>query len=166
MQRMDENDMSENPTRPPTLEISPFLIPPIARRQESDMEGWQYLVGSSGFSLTISVACSSFLSQRRQRLTENIIIDIDIFVNCKWVDTRWQQYSTHLHTNSTQNLTINLGRLRAVPRLCELQPGVCLTTEGKVRKRKNTYYVNSDFVVNHAKGARAIVITATIVAGV
>jgi hypothetical protein len=20
-----------------------------------------------------------------------------------WVDTRWQQYSTHLHTNSTQN---------------------------------------------------------------
>jgi len=40
MQRMDENDMSENPTIPPTLEISPFLIPPIARRQESDMEGW------------------------------------------------------------------------------------------------------------------------------
>jgi hypothetical protein len=29
--------------------------------------------------------------------------DIDIFVNCNWVDTRWQQYSTHLHTNSTQN---------------------------------------------------------------
>ena len=27
----------------------------------------------------------------------------DIFVNCNWVDTRWQQYSTHLHTNSTQN---------------------------------------------------------------
>jgi hypothetical protein len=21
----------------------------------------------------------------------------DIFVNCSWVDTRWQQYSTHLH---------------------------------------------------------------------
>jgi hypothetical protein len=21
---------------------------------------------------------------------------------CSWVDTRWQQYSTHLHTNSTQ----------------------------------------------------------------
>ena len=27
----------------------------------------------------------------------------DIFINCKWVDTRWQQYSTHLHTNNTQN---------------------------------------------------------------
>ena len=26
-----------------------------------------------------------------------------IFVNCNWVSTRWQQYSTHLHTNSTQN---------------------------------------------------------------
>ena len=30
-----------------------------------------------------------------------------IFVNCRWVDTRWQQYSAHLHTNSTQNNTIN-----------------------------------------------------------
>jgi len=27
----------------------------------------------------------------------------DIFVNCDWVATRWQQYSTHLHTNNTQN---------------------------------------------------------------
>ena len=29
----------------------------------------------------------------------------DIFVNCNWVVTRWQQYSTHLHTNNTQNET-------------------------------------------------------------
>jgi hypothetical protein len=30
--------------------------------------------------------------------------DIYIYIfNCNWVDTRWQQYSTHLHTNSTQN---------------------------------------------------------------
>ena len=29
----------------------------------------------------------------------------DIFVNCIWVVARWQQYSTHLHTNSTQNDT-------------------------------------------------------------
>jgi hypothetical protein len=28
------------------------------------------------------------------------------FVKCNWVDTRWQQYSTHLHTNSTQNDTM------------------------------------------------------------
>jgi hypothetical protein len=31
-----------------------------------------------------------------------IIIYLCIF-NCNWTDTRWQQYSTHLHTNSTQN---------------------------------------------------------------
>ena len=27
----------------------------------------------------------------------------DIFVNCNWVATWWQQYSTLLHTNNTQN---------------------------------------------------------------
>ena len=31
--------------------------------------------------------------------------DVDISVNCNWVETRWQQYSAHLHTNSTQNGT-------------------------------------------------------------
>ena len=31
----------------------------------------------------------------------------DIHVKCNWVDTRWQQYSTHLHTNNTQNNTID-----------------------------------------------------------
>ena len=30
----------------------------------------------------------------------------DILFNCNWVDTRWQQYSTHLHINSTQNNTV------------------------------------------------------------
>jgi gamma-glutamyltranspeptidase len=45
-----------------------------------------------------------------------------------------QQYSTHLHTNSTQNDTINFGTVQAVPRLCELYPGICLTAEGKARK--------------------------------
>jgi hypothetical protein len=28
-------------------------------------------------------------------------VGIDIFVNFSWVATRWQQYSTHLHTNNT-----------------------------------------------------------------
>jgi hypothetical protein len=32
-------------------------------------------------------------------------IDIDIFVNCNWVVTRWQKYSTHLHTNNIHNDT-------------------------------------------------------------
>jgi hypothetical protein len=26
-----------------------------------------------------------------------------LFIYRNWVDTRWQQYSTHLHTNNTQN---------------------------------------------------------------
>jgi hypothetical protein len=63
--------------------------------------------------------------------------------NRNWVDTRWQQYSSHLHTNSTQNtengtyITIkkltNLGSA-GMPSLCELYPGICLTTEEKARK--------------------------------
>jgi hypothetical protein len=61
-------------------------------------------------------------------------IDIVIFVNCNWVDTRWQQYSTHLHTNSTENNTINLARVRDVLRLCELYPSICLTTAEKAWK--------------------------------
>jgi len=30
----------------------------------------------------------------------------DTFVNYNWVDNRWQFYSTHLHTNNTQNNTM------------------------------------------------------------
>jgi len=49
----------------------------------------------------------------------------DIFINCNWVVTRWQQYSTHLQTNNTQNYTKQtvhrttqqFGRVLAVPRL-------------------------------------------------
>jgi hypothetical protein len=62
-----------------------------------------------------------------------------IFINCSWVATRWQQYSTHLHTNSTQNdtkqtihrTTQKLERVRAVSRLYGCYPGICLTTEEK-----------------------------------
>jgi hypothetical protein len=64
----------------------------------------------------------------------------DVFVKLNWVATRWQQYSTHLHTNSTQNdtkQTIHFGRVRVLPRPCELYPGICLTTEEKARKNLN-----------------------------
>jgi len=33
------------------------------------------------------------------------LVELDISVTCNWVVTRWQQYSTHLHTNNTQNDT-------------------------------------------------------------
>ena len=47
------------------------------------------------------------------------------YINCNWVVTRWQQYSTHLHTNNTQNdtkqtihrTTQQFGTVRTVPRL-------------------------------------------------
>ena len=67
----------------------------------------------------------------------------DIFVNCNWVIARWQYCSTHLHTdknnvhnNRTTQITTNLARVRAVPRLCEFYPGICLTTEGKKSRKK------------------------------
>jgi len=66
----------------------------------------------------------------------------DIFVNCSWVATRWHQYSTHFYTHTIHRTTQkeyteqrkNLGRVRAVPRLCGFYPGICLTTEEKARK--------------------------------
>ena len=65
----------------------------------------------------------------------------DIF-NCNWVATRWQLFSTHIHTNNTENdtkqtihrTTQKLGRVRAVPRLCGFYPGICLTSEEKALK--------------------------------
>jgi hypothetical protein len=74
--------------------------------------------------------------------------------NRNWVDTRWQQYSTHFHTNNTQNIEngtyitlkelniynnkkkLSIWGVRAVPRLCELYRGICLTTEEKARKSR------------------------------
>ena len=58
------------------------------------------------------------------------------------VVTRWQQYSTHLHTNNAHNDTNKqyvqqhkkFGRVRAVPRLCGFYPGICLTTKEKARE--------------------------------
>jgi len=37
-------------------------------------------------------------------------------------------------TQNTENDTINFGRVRAMPRLCELYPGICLKTEQKHEK--------------------------------
>jgi hypothetical protein len=101
---------------------------------------------------------------RHDMIYDMIWYDIVVFVNCNWVATQWQQYSTHLHTNSTvqystvqystvqystvQYSTVqytfthkqyterhkNFGTVRAVPRLCQLYPGICLTTEEKARR--------------------------------
>jgi hypothetical protein len=77
----------------------------------------------------------------------NATCDVYIFVNCNWVDSRWQWYSTHLHTNNTQNNTINNQTIRITNKTqttnleecwpCPVfvfYPGICLTTEEKARK--------------------------------
>jgi hypothetical protein len=75
----------------------------------------------------------------RQTFVRLRLMLVIIFFNCSWVDTRWQFNSTHLHTNSTQNtengayiIKSQNWELRAVPRLCELYPGICLITEEKL----------------------------------
>jgi hypothetical protein len=51
--------------------------------------------------------------------------------------------TVHIYTKTKHRMTPkkqyiekhkNFGRVRAVPRLCELYPGICLTTEEKARK--------------------------------
>jgi hypothetical protein len=61
------------------------------------------------------------------------------FINCSWVATRWQQYSTHLHTNSTQNDTKQTIRRttqkkeECVP--CPIVTGVTLAFALQLRKK-------------------------------
>jgi hypothetical protein len=60
--------------------------------------GWSYLSDIHGFIqnfYTWTITTCSFLIPFPRLLL------LFIFY-CNWVDTRWQQYSTHLHTNSTQ----------------------------------------------------------------
>jgi len=45
-------------------------------------------------------------SYEKQYIYIYIYICMYVFVNSSWVQTRWQQYSTHLHINNTQNNTM------------------------------------------------------------
>jgi hypothetical protein len=93
-----------------------------------------------------NLAPTGIRSPDRPARSQSVEINIPVyFVNCNWVDSRWQYYSTHLHTNNTQNsengtyIKIKkfyrlIWEVRAVPRLCELYAGICLTTEEKARK--------------------------------
>jgi len=54
----------------------------------------------------------------------------DIFANSNWVGTRWQQYSTHLHTDNTQHNTMKQNT----------QNGIYTTTPTIIiHKYNNTY---------------------------
>ena len=54
---------------------------------------------------TLTLAWRGFTPyfQATHKMTEEILIH---FVNRNWVDNRWQQYSTHLHTDNTHNNTV------------------------------------------------------------
>jgi hypothetical protein len=46
---------------------------------------------------------SEFLPSTRTSNCHSVsYFDMMYIVNCNWVDTWWQQYSSHLHTNNTQ----------------------------------------------------------------
>ena len=90
---------------------------------------------------------SSFLSVCPHGTTRLALVgfryDILVFLNCNWVVTRWQQYSTHLHTNNTQNDTKQnntqnnttiLGECGPCPVLASYILAFALTTEEKARK--------------------------------
>jgi hypothetical protein len=62
-------------------------------------------------------------------MNDMIYIYIYIFKR-NWVETQWQHCITHLHTNNNITEKEKLGSAgRAC--LCELYPGICLTTEDK-----------------------------------
>jgi len=56
------------------------------------------------FHLLILATCFDTLPPFSGEMS--IVLWYDVFLICSWVDTRWQYYSTHLHTNNTQNNTM------------------------------------------------------------
>jgi len=55
------------------------------------------------------------------------------FINCNWVSPGGSS-TVHIYTQTIHRTTQQFGRVRAVTRLGELYPGICLTTEEKARK--------------------------------
>ena len=77
-------------------------------------------------------------------------LDMDIFVNCNWVVTRWQQYSTHLHTNNTQNNTTNWEEYGPCPVLASYTLAFALQMRKKHGKKPQSdeqSFGNSDCVL-------------------
>jgi hypothetical protein len=64
--------------------------------------------------------------------------DMIYFINCSWVATRWQQYSTHLHTNSTQNDTKQTihRKTQTFRKSADRAPSLCITLAFALQLRK------------------------------
>jgi hypothetical protein len=75
--------------------------------------GFQIFVPIDGFSLT-STYFNVFHLVARVNMTR-----YDVF-NRDWVDTQWQQYTTHLHTNNTQYRERNIHNKQKIKQKNEL----------------------------------------------
>jgi hypothetical protein len=72
--------------------------------------------------------------------------DIYVFVNCNWVATRWQQYSTYLQTKNTQNDTKQT-ILRTTQKFTYIyvwerereRECVCVCVQGRLREKIRNY---------------------------
>ena len=84
------------------INTAPATLPPEETPSTNCTGGW---VGPDSPTLSSTDIRPQIVQPVASNCT-NWYFDIVIFVNCNWVDTRWQQYSTHLHTNNTQNNTI------------------------------------------------------------
>ena len=79
-------------------------------------------------TLRDSFSCYDFLSLifvdalKTTLYIKFMILWHDIFVNCNWVNTRLQQYRTHLHMDNTQNNTNNNGTRQITSNLKEYGP--------------------------------------------
>ena len=75
-----------------------------------------------------------------------------------------KQYTERHKTNRTTQQMF--GRVRAVPRLCELYPGICLTTEEKARKKTLSQgsLVASPLRLLHVKAHFAVLTSTPLVA--
>jgi hypothetical protein len=88
---------------------------------------------SSIYSDTIHLHVSGLLVAHHQEVAIYIrymtigtcfqYIIIIIITNCNWADTQWQQYSTYLHTNSTQNIERNIRNNKKKKKIGKCGPG-------------------------------------------
>src|SRR5215467_2356774 len=71
--------------------------------------------------------------------------------NRNWVDTRCSAalHDTFTYRQYTKYIERRIWEVRAVPGLCELYPGICLTTEGKARKKPQLGYHNTRTMNKH-----------------
>ena len=111
------------------------------------------------FCLTVDTAFQIVQTNRLVLIREKITVDCedhtqqigcwkkknslyDIYVNCNWVVTRWQYYTTHLHTNNTQNnknnrttqITTNLEECGPCPVFASFTLALALQLRKKHRK--------------------------------